>query len=258
MKDLQGIHSILQGVPQMKNPGIYILTCKINEKQYVGLDSNLPSRIQRHLNQNTRECKAIHNAILKHGKENFGVQIISYPGISKEALKEIEKFKIAHLKTQSPDGYNLTAGGDGNLNYKPSPETRAKLSKAAKGKTRSAEHRANLSKANKGKKLSPETRTKISKANKGKNHPLYGKKHSPETRAKLSKSAKDRKHPPDIAAKMSKIRKGKKASPETRAKISKAQIGRIHSPETRAKMSRSKRRRDNATPKEQLTLFHLF
>ena len=228
----------------MKNPGIYILTCKINGKQYVGLDSNLPKRSKAHLSKKEKACRIIHNAILKHGKENFDVQIIPYPGISKKALQEVEKFKIAYLNTQRPNGYNITTGGEGIPGHKHSPETRAKLSKASKGKNnfnygkpRSPEHRAKLSKANKGRPLSPEHRAKLSKAHKGK--PL-----SPEHRAKISKS-----------------NKGRSLSPETRAKISKTLMGKTHTPERRAKLReawKKRKQRENATPKEQLTLFHLF
>jgi hypothetical protein len=129
---------------------------------------------------------------------------------------------------------NFTDGGDGASGCSPSAETRAKLSAAVsaalKGRTFSAEHRANLSAAksnqspetrarigaaSKGRKPSPETRAKISAAVSA---ALKGRKPSPETRAKLS------------AAKSNQ-------SPETRAKIGAAGKGRIFSPEARAKIS---------------------
>lgn len=49
-----------------------------------------------------------------------------------------------------------------------SPEHRAKLSAAFRGKTKSPEHRAKLSASHRGKTKSPETRAKISASNRGK------------------------------------------------------------------------------------------
>ena len=110
----------------MKNPGIYILTSP-SGKQYVGRDSNLPRRVRDHLSGNAPECRAIHNAIQKYGRDAFSVEIIRYPGISEDALNAVERWKIRHLQTLVPAGYNLTEGGDGS---KPSEETRQKISKA--------------------------------------------------------------------------------------------------------------------------------
>ena len=98
----------------MKNPGIYILTNKVNGKQYVGLDSNLPCRVNDHLAGKSL-CPAILNAIRKYGSESFDVEIIPYTGISRESLCAVEKWKIFQLGTMSPSGYNLTSGGDGGF-----------------------------------------------------------------------------------------------------------------------------------------------
>ena len=75
-----------------------------------------------------------------------------------------------------------------------SPETRARMSEAQKGKKHSPETRAKISEARKGKKHSPESRAKISEAKKGERNPNYGKKHSSETRAKISEAQKGKKH----------------------------------------------------------------
>jgi len=111
----------------MKNPGIYILTSP-SGKQYVGKDSNLPRRTKEHLSGNSPQCPHIHNAIQKYGRDAFSVEIIRYPGISDEALKAVERWKIKQLQTLSPGGFNLNEGGDGG---NPSEETRQKMSEAA-------------------------------------------------------------------------------------------------------------------------------
>ncbi|RKU09553.1 hypothetical protein C6502_12730 [Candidatus Poribacteria bacterium] len=106
----------------MKNPGLYILTSP-SGKQYVGKDSNLPSRATQHLHGRP-QCPAIHDAIQKYGRNVFSVEIIRYPGISHEALNAVERWWIRRLQTLSPSGYNLTEGGDGVV---PSEETRQKM-----------------------------------------------------------------------------------------------------------------------------------
>ena len=113
----------------MKNPGIYVLTSP-SGNQYIGKDSNLPSRVRKHLSGKDLNCRAIHNSIQKYGRDAFSVEIIQYPGISHEALKSVERWWIQRLQTFSPSGYNLTEGGEGLLN--PSPETRQKMSTSAR------------------------------------------------------------------------------------------------------------------------------
>jgi plasmid stability protein len=118
--------------------------------------------------------------------------------------------------------HNLTNGGDGASGCIHSPETKAKMSAAHKGKknhnygkTLSPETRAKISAATKGKTRSPETRAKMSAALKGENHPFYGKSHTPEARAKMSAAVKGENNP----------FYGKTFSPEARAKISAARKG---------------------------------
>ena len=109
----------------MKNPGIYILTNKINGMQYVGKDSRLPSRANQHLRGQEPSCPDIHGAIKEFGRDAFSVEIIPYPNISQEALNAVECWKITQLHTLSPHGYNRTEGGEGSSHCE---ETRQKIS----------------------------------------------------------------------------------------------------------------------------------
>jgi len=120
----------------MKNPGIYVLTSP-SRKQYVGKDVKLPSRIKNHLNGNVPQCRAIHNAIQKYGRDAFSVKIIQYPGISEVALKAVERWWVRRLKTLAPGGYNLNEGGDGSI---PSEETRQKLSEKSSKRVADGTH----------------------------------------------------------------------------------------------------------------------
>ena len=87
---------------------------------------------------------------------------------------------------------NLTDGGDGSSGWVASPQIRAKVSAAKKGKKlgpQSREHRARLAIAHIGKKQSPEAIEKAAASHRGKkNRPL-----SLETREKLSVLRKGRK-----------------------------------------------------------------
>lgn len=166
-----------------KEQGIYILTNTVNGKQYVGMDSNLPSRAHRHLSGNTKECRLIHRAIQKYGKDTFSIETIPCPDISHDALCALEQAKIAELNTKAPHGYNLTDGGEGSVN--PSLETRQKVSEALKGHEVTLETRQKISEANQN--PSPETRLKMSDAQNGRKHTL-------ESRQKMSKSRQGEKH----------------------------------------------------------------
>ena len=230
----------------MKNPGIYILTNKVNGKQYVGKDSCLPTRVNKHLSGSEHDCRRIHNAIKKYGNENFSVETIQYPNISHEALNAVECWKIRQFHTLSPNGYNLTDGGEGGS---PSEETRRKISEAH----RNPEVRQRKSEAMKGKPLSEEHCRKISEAKKGENNPMKhpevrqrnaeaqkGKKRSDETKQKMSEAQKR----PEVRQRKSETNKGKTPwnkgktlSAETRQKISETKKGRKHSSEHRRKIS---------------------
>ena len=210
----------------MKKKGIYILTNTINGKEYVGLDSNLPKRANAHLRGTSAVCPLIHRAIKKYGVDAFTFEIIRYPNVPHQILCWFERSHIAERNSKSPNGYNLTDGGDGTLGWIPSAETRAKMSKANQGKMLSAETKAKIAKANRGKTRSAETRAKIAKAKcgennpmrqpevaakfKGENNPNFGKPLSAEHKAKISKAKRGEKH----------HNFGKTLSAETRAKIS--------------------------------------
>lgn len=88
---------------------IYIIKNDINEKVYIGQTrQGIRERFKSHL-----KCKsscAIHNAIRKYGKEHFYVEKLCDCS-SQEELNEMEKFYIKKFNSLSPNGYNLTTGG---------------------------------------------------------------------------------------------------------------------------------------------------
>jgi hypothetical protein len=133
---------------------------------------------------------------------------------------------------------NRTDGGEGATGrvYKHTPETRAKIGAAHKGRKQPDEMRRKVSIAMHGNtsslgcKRSQETRGKMSASAKAK-PPL-----SEETRLKMSAAQKNR--PPVSEETRQKLSEAaKNITPETRAKISAANTGRRHTHETRAWMS---------------------
>lgn len=178
---------------------IYILTNKINQKQYVGQSINDPlaprGRIKNHLGLLRTGCSYLHNAIKKYSKENFEYEVKNYGDISQEKLNELETQMIEELNTLDPNGYNLTEGGS---NGKISEEVRIKIRDNNIGKNKGKnsiwygvigkEHPAY------GNKFSEEAREKISNALRGKNNPNYNKKFSIKHREKLSESHKGSKN----------------------------------------------------------------
>ena len=84
---------------------IYITTNIINNKSYVGKDIHDKS-------QYLGSGLLIVAAVKKYGRENFVKEILE-TCTSKEILSKREIFWIKEKNTISPNGYNLTQGGDG-------------------------------------------------------------------------------------------------------------------------------------------------
>lgn len=152
-------------------------------------------------------------AYKKYGKDKFKKSIVKICLSSDEAYS-FEKYLIEKVHAyESPMYYNIAGGGKGagvgeshpNFNMTVSEETRARLSKALKGKPKPESQRIKLSQYHKGRHLKEETKEKLrvhfSQRYKGEGNPFYGKKHTKETREKLRQ-----------------INLGKKQSEETRMK----------------------------------------
>jgi len=113
---------------------IYLITNKINGKQYVGQTTRSFNKrwLEHCCNGITSSKSAISNAIKKYGKDEFTTEIIDNASNINE-LNEKEQYWISKLNTLSK-GYNLTPGG---LNCEVTKITREKLSKASTGRKRS-------------------------------------------------------------------------------------------------------------------------
>lgn len=91
---------------------IYIIKNKINNKFYVGQSNNPTYRWKQHkwrsINGEDKGKSAIHDAMRKYGVENFEFTIlgwfVDYNNKEKEYIKKYNSL--------SPNGYNLTEGGE--------------------------------------------------------------------------------------------------------------------------------------------------
>lgn len=209
---------------------IYTITNMINGKKYVGLTNSLSKRWNKHKNAKGH-IPALHAAIKKYGVESF--DFCHYAdAFGPDAAKAIEIGLIRDLGTLSPNGYNLTSGGEGALN--PSPELRARLSASHKGRKQSEETKKKRSEALKkayaegrhkgnseGRKHTVETREKMSKIRKGDKNPMFGKTHSDARKKQISEQSVGNKyrlgslHSADTKEKMSLAQKARWAAKRT-------------------------------------------
>jgi hypothetical protein len=128
---------------------IYKTTNLINGKIYIGQDS-------KNNNNYYGSGKLIKLAIKKYGKENFKKDILENNILNKTILDEREKGWIKYYNSISPNGYNITKGGEG-------------IGDLLKGIPKTKEH--NKKNSESLKKLFKEGKL----SNKGKNNPNYGK-----------------------------------------------------------------------------------
>ena len=161
---------------------VYVHTCIPNGKSYVGQTTVGVSRRWCDQVKITRWPKHVgHNyplsrAIRKCGKNAFEHQVLAVAH-SKAELDNLEKVWIISLQTRKPNGYNITAGGEGNFGLTHTEATKAKISQNRQGKglgntnalgtIRSAENKIQDSLRLKGKKFSAEHNEKIRQARTG-------------------------------------------------------------------------------------------
>lgn len=239
---------------------VYLATNKINGKQYVGRTKNdLTFRKYEHKASSSEPLYPFTKAINKYGFENFE-WIEVYSDISDESLlNQLEIECILWFNTKVPNGYNLTDGGDGVLNFKHSEESKKRMSEAAKRRIQPEETKNKIRNTLKGRKHSPERIAKTSAAMKGVPKSEEGKKNmsaamkgrvvSEETREKIRQSNLGKIMSKEAVEKVRQANLGKKHTAETLKKMSESHkgntnmLGKKHSDESKKKMSVSAKKR---------------
>lgn len=93
---------------------IYKITNRVNSKVYIGMTSHtLHERLLGHFRHSKNPKFRLHQAIKKHGKENFYIEEVD-AAESQEAANNLEQYWIDRLNSTNYDiGYNMTQGGSG-------------------------------------------------------------------------------------------------------------------------------------------------
>lgn len=198
---------------------IYKVTNLINGKCYIGQTSRkLEVRWKAHLGSS--HCTALHNAILKYGKDSFMVEQID-SAETQEELNEKEIYWIKFYNSLSPNGYNLSIGGNicGMV-----------------GAHHSAESKRKISESNKGRKMPDHVKQKISIVNKG-NKNASGKR-TEEQRKRISDATKAAMNRKEVKEKLH-----SPVSEKTKQKISNSLTGKKLTSDHRKAISEGLKRR---------------
>lgn len=127
---------------------VYCHINKINGKRYIGLTGEKNPADRWGANGiNYKQCPCFYNAIQKYGWNNFE-HIILQNNLTAEEAVELERRYIQLYNTMSPNGYNLTGGGE--LKKVISEETRKKLRISHLGYKQTEEQRKHNSESKKG------------------------------------------------------------------------------------------------------------
>lgn len=205
---------------------VYAITHVQTGRKYIGKSYDPKKRWREHRRDALRprhKSSLIHRAMHAYGLDAFKFEVLGRYASDEEALRA-EAFWVARLRTNVRGiGFNLTNGGRGGMAGIPkSPEHRARIAAAHRGRKHSAAHIAAM-------RLVPQTPEKgarISAALRGrKRRPLSGL-----VREKLAIVNLGRRHSPETKAKLSALKLGKRASEETRAKLSRLRLGRKRAP----------------------------
>lgn len=152
---------------------VYVHTCSINGKSYVGITSKKPER-RWGTDGNGYKGQAFYSAIEKYGWDNFTHSVVA-EGLTEEDAKIMEISLIECFGSHiSKNGYNVTLGGDGYLGV---------------------DNHGNKNPMY-GKHHSDETKEKIRAIHKGKATRPAGWHHSEEAKKKMSDVHKNR--PPEF------------------------------------------------------------
>jgi group I intron endonuclease len=123
----------------MKNKicGIYCIGNTINNKKYIGASRDVFHRLATHKSilRNQRHNRILQIDFDEYGFENFVFYLLEECSIDELAKREVYYIKLYNT-LHSDFGYNIFKGGERDLQYIHSKETREKISTSNTGKKR--------------------------------------------------------------------------------------------------------------------------
>ena len=197
--------------------GVYSIACLFNDKQYIGSSIDIKNRWRHHrvsLVKGGHKNRFLQRAWNKYGMKAFRFNIIELCQSNTRIAEEL--FWVKKLKPE----FNLSIPDLDREGFTWSKETRAKMSRAARG-----------NKSSIGRVASLETRHKISKAMMGNQHakgwvPTQEQLHKMSAAAKVRKFSKETCHKASMRMMGNQYSNGHIASEETRRKMSKSNLDR--------------------------------
>lgn len=152
--------------------GVYVITCEVNSKVYVGSSKNISKRITSHKNnllKGSHHSIALQSAVNKYGIDAFSVSILEI--CEPYELQNTEQKYIDHYQSfKRNKGYNIARlAYVGTLGYVHTSESKRKISEASERMW--AENRDKLIESLKNRVISDQTREKIRLANQKFNFP---------------------------------------------------------------------------------------
>lgn len=192
-------------------------------KSYIGITSKtLDERWKTHVMRTAEgRNQALQRAIRKYGADAFR-RCVLVVADSWEYLCDLERKAIVAFETLSPDGYNLTAGGEGVVGRIHTPEAAARMSEGQRRRIRTPEElqraadgvrRYWLSEAGMARKASAKAAKDAYKAGAKERHSLATRQAMarPEVKAKVQRCARERAANPEWRATMSNAKRGQLA-----------------------------------------------
>jgi group I intron endonuclease len=222
---------------------VYKITNTVNGMGYVGVTGrSVTARWAQHVSQRNRLATALSRAINKYGPSKF-ICIKLAETTDNISAYLLERQMIIEHATLTPNGYNLTTGGERIAGGAVSEEVRAKMRKSQRGRVHTEETKAKIRASNmghtrnKGKKrkaCSSETKANIGAANRG-------RVRTEQARINMSLAQLGRKLSEDAKRKVSESKIGKPRPPHVKSALLAASVGRVPSDETRKKLSAAKK-----------------